>query len=144
MPRWASREGISVVPTPELPDIVHRFIHDVVPSIERLEVLLLLHDARDRKWTLEEIEERIRSTPESIRANVSALVGYRLALPTTDPVGPVRFRYAADGEADEAVVAVATAYRTHRVTVVELIYGERRDSVRGFSNAFKIGRTHDR
>lgn len=132
------------MPTPALPDTVRRFVHDLVPSIERLEILLLLRESAARTWSLEEIEERIRSTPESIRANVSALVGHRLAVTTGNPGGPARFRYAADGALDEAVGAVEAAYRTRRVAVVELIYGERRDSVRGFSNAFKIGKDHDR
>lgn len=131
--------------TPEITEPVRRLLHDHIPSIERLEILLLLYEARDRTWSVEEIEERIRSTPESIRQNVSALVTMRLVEVDSAAGARSLFRYAAENAAiDDVVHALAVAYRTRRVAVIELIYAERRDSVRGFSDAFKLGKTHDR
>jgi hypothetical protein len=129
-----------VAPT-EIPDPVRRFILDHIPSIERLEVLLLLFEARSRGWTVEEIEERIRSNAESIRANVSALTHGQLV--TVDEAMPSLFRYRSSRQ-DETVSTLATLYRIRRVAVIELIYTERRGAVRSFSDAFKLGKPHDR
>lgn len=129
----------------DISDSVRQLIHDHIPSVERLEILLLLFEARSRPWTVEAIEERIRSTPESIRTNVSALVGEHFVVVTPSSLASPRFQYQSDPPAlDEAVAALAVAYRTHRVAVIELIYSERHESVRSFSNAFKFGKPHGR
>ncbi len=133
------------VASSNIPDSVRQLIHEHIPSVERLEILLLLFEARTRPWTVEAIEERIRSTPESIRTNVSALVGEHFVVVSPSSLASPRFQFQSDPPAlDEAVAALAIAYRTHRVAVIELIYSERHESVRSFSNAFKLGKPHGR
>ncbi len=131
------------MPLPNIPDDVRRLILDHIPSVERLEILLLLFDGRKHSWRLREIEEQIRSAPESIQQNVAALVASHLV--ADDPATAGTVRYAAANEAlDAAVTELALVYRTRRVAVIELIYADRRTSAQSFSDAFKLGKPNDR
>lgn len=128
------------MPPSSIPESVRQLVLDHIPTVERLEILLLLAEGRASAWTIEQIEEQIRSTPESVRQNVSALIASGLV----DPDGHARHRYRDPNPLGPAVTELATVYRTRRVAVVELIYAERRPPVRSFSDAFKLGRPHDR
>ena len=122
-----------------IPVATRRLIHDHLESVERLEILLLLFDARERTWNIREIEERIRSTPDSVQQNVAALVGQHLV--AADAAAPGKFKYQpASPELHESVVDLAIAYRMRRVAVIELIYADRHGAARSFSDAFKLGR----
>ena len=115
-------------PLPPISGSVRRFVADHIPSIERLEILLLLAEAKTRSWSLPQIEERIRSTADSVRRNVSSLVEQQLIVPTRN--SPAAFRYAAEPAVDELVKKLANAYRTYRVTTIELIYSQQRTTER--------------
>jgi hypothetical protein len=130
------------VPSTELPERVSRFISDHIPSIERLEILLLLFENRERAWTIDEIEEQIRSSRDSVAQNVGALVRQQIL---AAPEGrAVSHRYSPLATpVDETIAELAASYRTRRVAVIQAIYSERRDSIRSFSDAFKFGRPHD-
>ena len=131
------------MPLPNIPDEVRRLIVDHIPSVERLEILLLLFDGRKHSWSIKEIEEQIRSSPESIQLNVSALVESRLVAAEPNPAPTFRYK-AADDALDAAVTELALVYRTRRVAVIELIYADRKSGPRSFSDAFKFGKPHDR
>ncbi|PTX96641.1 hypothetical protein [Opitutus sp. ER46] len=107
-----------------MPDAIRQFIAAHVPSVERLEVLLLLCESRPRTWTIDEIEQRIRSSRESIAQHVAALITGRLFVALD--VAPVRYRFAPEAPALERVVVdLAHSYRMRRVTVIQQIYAER-------------------
>jgi hypothetical protein len=125
---------------PNIPDEVRRLIVSHIPSVERLEILLLLFDGRKHAWTVQEIEEQIRSTPDSIRKSLGALVAAELAAPDAKVPAAVRYRGTSE-ELDAAVTELALVYRTRRVAVIELIYADR--GPKTFSDAFKLGRSHD-
>lgn len=131
------------MPHPNIPDDVRRLIVDHIPSVERLEILLLLFDGRKHSWRLREIEDQIRSAPESIQQNVAALIASHLVATDSVPGGTVRYT-AADEALDAAVTELALVYRTRRVAVIELIYADRRNTAQTFSDAFKLGKPHDR
>ncbi|HVU34679.1 MAG TPA: hypothetical protein VHE61_14695 [Opitutaceae bacterium] len=127
----------------DFPATVRRLIWDRIPSVERLEVLLLLFEAGERTWSVDEIEQRIRSSRDSIAANVSALVASRLVLASSG--AQVRYRYSAESaELDALVGELATAYRNRRVAIIELIYADRHNPARAFSDAFDLRKHHDR
>ena len=128
---------------PSLPDDVRRLIAESLPSVERLEILLLLFEGRQRTWTVEELQAQIRSSPESIRQNISALVAASLA--TAEGGTPLVVRYhAATEQLDTTVASLAQAYRMRRVAVIEAIYAERLGAAQSFSDAFKLRKPHDR
>jgi hypothetical protein len=124
------------VPSSKIPDEVHRLIVEHIPSVERLEILLLLFDGRKHEWTAREVEEQIRSAPESVAQNLEALVASGLCVASTDKA-KVRYQPAAEA-LDAAVTELALVYRTRRVAVIEMIYSERKSGVHSFSDAFKL------
>lgn len=126
---------------PEIPELVRRLISDHLPSVERVEILLLLADSPDSSWSAAELEERIRSTYDSVAKNVGALVSAGLV--GAREASPPRYQFAPANPALQAAVsALAGSYRTRRVAIIELIYAERTDPVRSFSDAFNLGRSH--
>jgi hypothetical protein len=128
------------VTKPDLPEPIRRFILEHLPSVERLEILLLLFDRPAQPWSLDELERHIRSTRESVAQNVAALVAAQLA--TADGQ---RFRLnAAAPSMAETVPQLAALYRLRRVAIIEAIYSERQGTFRSFSEAFKLGKPHDR
>lgn len=121
---------------PTIPDDVKRIIGAHISSVERLEILLLLFDGRKHAWSIGEIEEQIRSNPDSIAKHVDYLVSAKLAARDKNIGSTVR--YAPPSETLESTVAeLALVYRTRRVAVIELIYADR--GARSFSDAFKLG-----
>lgn len=124
------------MPSLKIPDDVRRLILAHIPSVERLEILLLLSDGRKYGWTEREIEEQIRSTTESIAKHLEQLIAAKLAV--RDERKSTMVRYRPKSEAlDAAVAELALVYRTRRVAVIELIYANR--GAKRFSEAFKIG-----
>lgn len=114
-----------------------------IPSVERLEILLLLFDGRKHAWTIEELEEQIRSTAESVRQNVNALIASNLV--ARDAADAAKVRYTPGSEAqDAAVTELALVYRTRRVAVIELIYADRHGAARSISDAFNLRKPDDR
>lgn len=126
------------MPSSKIPDEVHRLIVEHIPSVERLEILLLLFDGRKHEWTPQEVEEQIRSAPESVALNLEALVAGGLCVGTNNAT-KVRYQPATDA-LDAAVTELALVYRTRRVAVIEMIYSERKSGVHSFSDAFKLKR----
>jgi len=132
-----------VASAPSLCDDVRRLITEALPSVERLEILLLLYDGRQRGWTIEELQAQIRSTPESVQLNVSALVAASLA--SAESTFPTQIRYRASGNPWHGTVeALAQLYRMRRVSVIEAIYADRHGEAKSFSDAFKFRKPHDR
>ena len=126
-----------------LPEDVRRLIAASLPSVERLEILLLLNDDRQRTWTVEELQAQIRSSRESIQQNVSALVAASLA--TAEGTTPTHMRFRASADPLQATVeSLAQLYRMRRVSVIEAIYADRRSDVQSFSDAFHLRKPHDR
>ena len=129
----------------DIPEPVRRLIHEHLPSVERLEILLLLFEQKQRAWSVEKIEETIRSTRDSVRQHVNALEAAGLVGAEGAQKQNLRYRYLArTPELDGAVAELEMAYRTRRVAVIELIYAERHENVRTFSEAFKLGKKGDR
>ncbi len=115
---------------------VRKFIHRYIDSVELLEVLLLLHRKPSKAWSVAEVTEALRSTDSSIDNRLLSLerrgfVEEKEALFRFAPKTP---------ELGASVDALADAYLTYRIRVVEEIYGSRTHSLRPFADAFKIRR----
>ncbi len=124
------------MPPNDIPEAVCHLISQHIRSVERLEILLLLFESRPQRWRIEEIEERIRSTRDSVSANVAKLVEVQM-LEASQEV-PVHFHYGGSELLDAVMADLVTTYRIRRVAVIGLIYADRHDSLRDFSDAFQI------
>jgi hypothetical protein len=116
-----------------IPDPVRKLIADI-DSVEQLEVLLFVREHRSRTWTVDEINERLRSSATSVRARLDALA--QRGLIEQDSRG---YRYEASPELDTTVAGLARAYAERRFTVIELIFARPTDKLRAFADAFRVG-----
>jgi DNA-binding IclR family transcriptional regulator len=118
-----------------IPEAVRKLIADHIDSVEQLEVLILLRSQRGRSWTVEEINDEIKSSTSSVEARLTALAARGLV----ERQGPT-FRYQAAPEMDVTVTELAQAYAERRFTVIELIFAKPADKLRAFADAFKVNR----
>jgi DNA-binding transcriptional ArsR family regulator len=120
------------------------FISNNIGSIEQLEVLLLLHKNRGQEWTASEISQKLVTQPGSVSIRLSDLEskgllssrqGERERLYQYRPVWPPR---------EAAVDDLAEFYKIYRLKVIQLIYDRSNESVRMFSEAFRIWKRKDK
>ncbi len=126
-------------PESGIPPAVRKLISKHIHSLEQLEVLLLLYRSPEREWTVQEVNEHIRSSDVSIAGRLEGLqaAGF-LVLNASQPSGP-SYRFSPRSEElRRSVPVLAGAYQEMRLQVIELIFGRSSASLREFSNAFKI------
>lgn len=122
----------------QLPARTANFIRRYINSLEQLEILLLLSSAPDRRLSVEEIYEEIRSNRDSIQRRLDQMTAQGLVEPSGREEQRV-FRYkAATPELVEAIEELSVVYKEHRVTVIELIFAEPPSPIQGFADAFRI------
>lgn len=121
----------------ELSNKVKEFIAEHVHSVMRLEVLLLLCHNRDTLWSAEAVARELKLNADSTKPHLDELVSRGL-LTITDQNTQPRYTYNPSSEAlDKTVSQVAAAYATQRVAVLSLIFANRVDKVRLFTETFR-------
>lgn len=122
-----------------IPNEVQQFIAKYIRSLDQLEVLLLVGALPDREWSANEVYEVVRSNPAVVAQRLDELVKFGLLSRAGDP--PL-YRYAPrTEELCEQVSVLSGIYKMSRHRIVELIYaGEKSDSLKGFSDAFRFKR----
>lgn len=120
----------------ELPDTVVSFVRSHVNSVEFLEVLLLLQQERSRAWTGDSVAAELRIQPRSATTRLEAIQRLGAAKPVDGPA----FRFDEKCALCPAIEALASAYRTHRVSIIQLIFSRpQHNGAEAFANAFLIG-----
>lgn len=120
----------------EISSQVRQFIANYIPSVARLEILLLLKTNASQIWTPDSIARELRIDPRAAAEQLAALQQYGFLEPSQ-----AGFRYAAGtSELDADVIALAQAYLVRRVTVIGLIFSRSSDAIRSFSDSFKLRR----
>ncbi len=126
----------------ELPEDVRRFIVDHIDSVEQLEILLLLHQHRDRAWNAESVARELRISPMSAGDRLEDLRHSELL--TRKSGTELEYRYApASPKLDATVGGLITAYAERRVTVINLIFSKPVDKIRTFADAFRLRKDDD-
>ena len=120
-----------------LPEDVHHFLHQHIESVEQLEVLLLLWRTPERGWTSDEVATAVYSHPSSVVRRLALLLGQGL-LREREP-GCYQYAPRTAGLHD-TVTRLDHVYRERRVAVITLIASKPIESVRAFSDAFRIRR----
>lgn len=101
-------------------------------------MLLLLSEQRERSFSVDEISAELTSTPRSIRERLRVLRRRRLV----ERAGE-RYRYVADAVRDLRVDELREAFANRPVSVIELIFSRREDSLESFADAFLLGGDDD-
>jgi hypothetical protein len=121
----------------EIPREVRAFIADNLGSVVQFETLLLLHAAPDREWTADGVAASLRIDRAWAEGQLEVLCAEKLAASGDGP--PRRYRFApGDPKHHGTVDALARAYAERRVTVISLIFAKPADTLRGFSDAFRL------
>ena len=116
-------------------DAVRRFLRDHIATVAQLEILLLLQTNPQQKWPPAKIADELRADHAGTEQQLKLLDQH--ALVKRDDAGS--YYYApASPELHAAVIAVAQAYLVRRVAVIEMIYSKPSDSLRAFSDAFRL------
>ena len=116
---------------------VKRFILDHIDTVEELEVLLHLRASPDRAFTADDVSRDLRTDPRSAAARLQDLVADGLVAAEADGT----WRYGPrTADLDRIAGALAEAYTTRRVAVIELIATRPSENVRSFAEAFRIHR----
>jgi hypothetical protein len=111
-----------------------RFIAGYIPSLEHLEILLLLARPPQKQWTVASVYDVIKSSDTGVQKALDELAEMKLIAREG-----VNYRYApASADISEIVNDLSEAYRTRRIRVVELIYSPELDALREFQRAFRF------
>jgi hypothetical protein len=123
---------------PDFPQELRTFIQYSIPNIEAAEVLLLLAGERGAALDLERIVEGLKPTAvDALQVRRYLAIFQERGLIANTAEGA--YRYEPASEALEAVVRrLAKAYNERPVTLVRLIYALRDESIRSFSDAFRL------
>jgi hypothetical protein len=120
-----------------IPDDVERLVTSQIDSVEKLEILLLIHGDRRRPWSADLVASELRRNPMSVGRCLDQLVGSGL-LGGSSADG---YHFAAREPAlGRQVAALAQTYSTRRVAVIQLIASNPMDSVTTFADAFRLRR----
>lgn len=117
---------------------VKAFIAGHIDSIVQLETLLMLHASPARDWTAQDIARDLRIDRDWAEGQLEALSQQGL-LTRGREAGVRQYRYgpvAAQHRSD--IEGLARAYAERRVTVIGLIFSKPADSLRAFSDAFRL------
>jgi hypothetical protein len=127
----------------QLPAGVAAFVSAHVETLERLELLLLMMQSRDRWWDASTVSRQLGYDAEAARRALDHLAAHNLlAIRVT---ADVRYQYQ-PGEprlADTAAM-FAEAFRINPLAVLQLVTAPERRSIRDFADAFRIRRDDDR
>jgi hypothetical protein len=107
----------------DLPKSVRELLERRIEALEQREVLLLLHEWRDRSWTLQAVGECLRHSAhigEALRAIQKA--GLILAVTTS---GTVHYVYSpVSPRLDQAVGELARYYRDKTTPIMKVLNGD--------------------
>lgn len=118
-----------------IPGDVEQLITAHIDSVEKLEILLLLHGEPERVWTASGVSREIRRNPSSVARCLKQLAAGKLI--EGSEAGGYLFRHS-DAAVVTSVDRLAETYAARRVSVVALIAANPLDAVTSFSDAFRF------
>jgi DNA-binding MarR family transcriptional regulator len=116
------------------PDI-EQFISRYIRSIGHLEAILFLYQRRGMEFTIQAIASELRTTPDYAKQQLEELANLGLVRRCT---APECYLYESTPDLNETLESISTNYSRHRMAIINLLYSQPLDKIRGFSDAFKI------
>lgn len=120
-----------------LTDDLKHFILENIESIERLEVLILLQRDPSRQWTAEAINQELRSNIKWVQSHLEVLTKLNI-LQCEDKVN--YFYKPQNAEVESVCSRLIQLYKERRVMVINFIYNQSAERIKGLADAFKIRR----
>ncbi|HYC93479.1 MAG TPA: hypothetical protein VEO54_30010 [Thermoanaerobaculia bacterium] len=120
------------MPSP-LSEPLQRFVRERLPSLEQIEIVLLLRADHTRSWSAPEVSQNLGTPPES-----TAMRLFLLASNGVVTFEGGRYRAASDAAAEPLFEELSTAYAQNRPALTALVGGQPADPLRSFADAFKL------
>ena len=120
--------------TPE----IERFIHDNINSIEQMEILLLLFSTPQKEWSAIQVSQKLYRQPESAAVKLEELRDRGIL--SVREEGQLLYRYIPNSHQDAVIRGLDRAYQIRKDAVIDLVFNRSSDTLRAFSNAFRIRR----
>lgn len=125
-----------------LSDELRSFLRENVHTYEELEILLLLTQHREGRWSIDSVAAELRLPEQMASAGLATLHTRGLVQCTKEP--PRRYWYdSAEVTCDPVLTRLAEAYTTRRFVVVEVMSANalsrlRSSALQTFAEAFRI------
>lgn len=116
---------------------VEQFVTKHLDTSEQVEVLLLLHSAPERTWSVDAIYQKILTSRESVGRQLELLCARGLAEVRNAEPGAYAYR-AQSPELEAAVKSLAAIYRQSPHRIIQLIYSKPSSAIRSFADAFRL------
>lgn len=119
---------------PSLSEPLQRFVRERLPSLEQIEIVLLLRGERDRAWSAPEVSQSLGTPPES-----TAMRLFLLASNGVVSFEGGRYRSSSDAANEPLFEELVEAYAQNRGALIALVGGQQpADPLRSFADAFKL------
>lgn len=125
----------------EITKEIEHFIRDNIHSFEQLEVLLLVAGAPQKEWTAIEVSEKLYRQADSVASRLEDL-RTRGILSVREHSGQLFYHYVPTAQLDDVIQSVESAYQVRKDAIIRLIFDRPPDSLKVFSDAFRIRRDH--
>ena len=123
----------------EVPADVRRLVYTSIRSVTELELLLLLRQHVPEALTAEEVAQRVGLPPKSLEQAMFDLMARGMLAATHGR--PIAYRYSPrTPELAGSVGRLADFYAAERLAVTALILDREHESLRLFSDAFRLKR----
>lgn len=121
-----------------IPERVRQLVHEHLPTMEHVELLLFLSNAPDAAFTSAELASRMQVDGSATAARLADLE--KSALVARQGTGDdSSYRFAPDGLAlRQAVEQLREAYKTRPVSLIRMVYERPPESARRFADAFRL------
>lgn len=116
-----------------LSEPLQRFVRERLPSLEQIEIVLLLRGDRTRTWSAPEVSQSLATPPES-----TAMRLFLLASNGVVSFEGGRYRAASNAEDEPLLDELVEAYAQNRGALNALVGGQPADPLRSFADAFKL------
>ena len=116
-------------------DEIKQFIQRYIRSLGHLEALLFLYQRRGMEFTIQAIASELRTTPDYAKQQLEELANFGL-LQRCSSIDCYKFDSSPDLNA--VLEQLSNDFARHRLAIIDLLYSQPIDKIRGFSDAFKI------
>lgn len=121
----------------KFPDDIKRFVGERIPSVEVLEILLLVFADPQEEWSALEVSRKLCTSVNSARSRLQELEAAKVLLSINTE--PVKYRFHRENAPMFSLVGeLERIYKERRVSVISLIYSKPAEPLRAFSDAFRL------
>lgn len=121
----------------QISETLSQFIRERLPSLEQIEIVLLLRRDPSRAWTAPEVSADLGTPPESTAMRLFLLASNGVIVFDSSS-GLPRYRYVASTP-EEVMVELDEVYNDRRDGLLALVGGgSAPDPLRSFADAFKL------